>query len=151
MELEFTPEQDELRDGVRALLEQECPMSAVRALVEKRWTGSDAQPDALWAHMVELGWPALTVPEAAGGLGMGAVELAVVAEELGRVVGPGPFLPTVSQFVPAIREAGSAEQQIGRAPRLNSSHSSISYAVFCLKKKKKKTQRKTKYNVRIQH
>ena|SRR5689334_19355344 len=111
MELEFTPEQDELRDGVRALLEQECPMSAVRALVEKRWTGSDAQPDALWAHMVELGWPALTVPEAAGGLGMGAVELAVVAEELGRVVGPGPFLPTVSQFVPAIREAGSAEQQ----------------------------------------
>jgi alkylation response protein AidB-like acyl-CoA dehydrogenase len=111
MELEFTPEQDELRDGVRALLEQECSMSAVRALVEKRWTGSDAQPDALWAHMVELGWPALTVPEAAGGLGMGAVELAVVAEELGRVVGPGPFLPTVSQFVPAIREAGSGEQQ----------------------------------------
>src|SRR5689334_19269286 len=111
MELEFTPEQDELRDGVRALLQQQCSMGAVRALVEKRWTGGDAQPDALWAHMVELGWPALTVPEAAGGLGMGPVELAVVAEELGRVVGPGPFLPTVSQFVPAIRETASAEQQ----------------------------------------
>jgi alkylation response protein AidB-like acyl-CoA dehydrogenase len=61
--------------------------------------------------MVELGWPALTIPEAAGGLGLGAVELAVVVEELGRVVAPGPYLPTVAQFVPAVREAGDAEQQ----------------------------------------
>src|SRR3712207_7989584 len=34
---------------------------------------------------------------------------------------------------------GAALDQIGRAPRLNSSHANISYAVFCLKKKKNKT------------
>jgi alkylation response protein AidB-like acyl-CoA dehydrogenase len=111
MELEFSAEQDELRDGVRTVLERECPMSSVRSLVEKRWRGGDAEADQLWSRMVELGWPALTVPEAAGGLGLGAVELAVVVEELGRVVAPGPYLPTVSQFVPAVREAGDAEQQ----------------------------------------
>ena len=111
MELEFSAEQDELRDGVRAVLERECPMSAVRALVEKRWRDGDADADELWNRMVELGWPALTVPETAGGLGLGAVELAVVVEELGRVVAPGPYLPTVTQFVPAVREAGNAEQQ----------------------------------------
>jgi alkylation response protein AidB-like acyl-CoA dehydrogenase len=104
--LEFTAEQDELRDGVRTMLARECPMSLVREVVEKGTT-----PDALWSQMVELGWPALTVPERAGGLGMGAVELAVVVEELGRVLAPGPFLPTVAQFAPVVAEAGSPEQQ----------------------------------------
>src|SRR5689334_24121640 len=37
-----------------------------------------------------------------------------------------------------------------KSTRLNSSHSSISYAVFCLKKKKKKTQTVMKYtNINI--
>jgi alkylation response protein AidB-like acyl-CoA dehydrogenase len=61
--------------------------------------------------MVDLGWPALTVPEECGGLGLGFVELAVVAEELGRAVAPGPFLATVTQFVPALRHGGTADQQ----------------------------------------
>jgi len=104
--LEFTSEQEELRDGVRAMLARECPMSLVREVVEKGTT-----PDALWGQMVELGWPALTVPERAGGLGMGTVELAVVVEELGRVLAPGPFVPTVTQFAPVVAEAGSPEQQ----------------------------------------
>jgi len=104
--LEFTAEQDELRDGVRAMLARECPISLVREIVEKGTT-----PDALWNQMVELGWPALTVPEGAGGLGMGNVELAVVVEELGRVLAPGPYLPTVTQFAPVVAEAGSPEQQ----------------------------------------
>ena len=106
MHLEFTAEQDELRDGVRAMLARECPISLVREVVEK-----GTAPDALWSQMVELGWPALTVPERAGGLGMGTVELAVVVEELGRVIAPGPFVPTVTQFAPVVAEAGSREQQ----------------------------------------
>ena len=106
MHLEFTAEQDELRDGVRTVLAGECPMSLVREVVEK-----DMTADALWARMVQLGWPALTVAEDAGGLGMGPVELAVVVEELGRAVAPGPFLPTVSQFAPVVAEAGSPEQR----------------------------------------
>jgi len=72
--LEFTAEQDELRDGVRTMLARECPIALVREVVEK-----GSAPDTLWAQMVELGWPALTVPEYAGGLGMGTVELAVAA------------------------------------------------------------------------
>jgi alkylation response protein AidB-like acyl-CoA dehydrogenase len=111
MELEFTAEQEQLRESVHAVLERECPMSLVRSLVEKRWAGGEVEADDLWAHMVELGWPALTIPEAAGGLGLGMVELSVVAEELGRVVGPGPYLPTASQFVPAVRDLGDSEQQ----------------------------------------
>ncbi len=106
MQLEFTEEQDELRGAVRAVLERECGMDVVRRLVEK-----GTRPDALWAHMVELGWPALTVAPEAGGLGLGMVELAVVIEELGRAVAPGPFLPTVTQFASAVREVGRPSQQ----------------------------------------
>ncbi len=84
----------------------------MRELVESRTAGKPANADGLWGHMVELGWPALTVPEAAGGLGLGAVELAVVVEELGRALAPGPLLPTISQFVPALRALGTAEQQV---------------------------------------
>jgi alkylation response protein AidB-like acyl-CoA dehydrogenase len=111
MELEFTAEQEELRDGVRGVLTRECPISLVRALVE------DGAPVAgLWDQMVQLGWPALTIPEEHGGLGLGPVELAVVVEELGRVLAPGPFVPTVTQFVPALLEAGSPEQQAQLLP-----------------------------------
>ena len=106
MELEFSTDQDELRDSIRAVLGKESPVSLARAVVER-----DEHPDALLATMVELGWPALTIAEAFGGIGLGVLELAILAEELGRVIAPGPLLPTVSQFVPAVREAGTAAQQ----------------------------------------
>jgi len=106
MELDFSEDQEELRDGVRTMLAGECPMALVRAVVE---TGASVEP--LWRQMVELGWPALTIPEDHGGLGLGAVELAIVAEEMGRAVAPGPLLPTSAQFVPLVREVGSADQQ----------------------------------------
>ncbi len=106
MDFEFTEEQEELRASVRSVLERECRIDLVREIVEK---GGSA--DRLWARMVELDWPALTVPEEHGGLGLGFIELVVVVEELGRVLAPGPFLATVTQFVPAVREAGTPGQQ----------------------------------------
>jgi alkylation response protein AidB-like acyl-CoA dehydrogenase len=111
MELDFTADQEELRATVRTVLAAECSPAAVRELVEARTAGKPAVADSLWGHMVELGWPALTVPEACGGLGLGPVELAVVVEELGRAIAPGPLLPTISQFVPAVVALGTDEQQ----------------------------------------
>ncbi len=106
MELELSDEQLELRDAVRAVLERECPISLVRQVVEDGASGEE-----LWARMVELDWPALGVAEADGGLGLGAVELTVVAEELGKVLAPAPFLATTAQFAPALEAAGSADQR----------------------------------------
>src|SRR5438552_8978856 len=106
MELEFSADQDGLRDSTRAVLARESPVSLARAVVE-----TDARPSALWSTMVELGWPALTVAEEHGGIGLGMLEAAILAEELGRTISPGPLLATVSQFVPAVREAGTPAQQ----------------------------------------
>lgn len=49
----------------------------------------------LWSEVADQGWLGLHLDEAAGGLGLGAVELAVIAEEMGRACYPGPFLGTV--------------------------------------------------------
>jgi alkylation response protein AidB-like acyl-CoA dehydrogenase len=106
MELEFSDDQEELRSSIRAVLTNESPVSLARTIVE-----DGARPTALWATMVELGWPALTIEEEFGGIGLGMLEAAILAEELGRVIAPGPLLPTVSQFVPALRETGTPEQR----------------------------------------
>lgn len=105
MDLEFTSEQEELRASVRSFLDKECTLAVVRGIVE-----SGEPPTALWQSMVALDWPALAVPEEHGGIGLGFVETAVVVEELGRSVAPGPLLATVSQFVPMVREAGTPQQ-----------------------------------------
>ncbi|MGH9111246.1 MAG: acyl-CoA dehydrogenase family protein [Acidimicrobiales bacterium] len=104
MHLTFTEDQLALQATARAVLDRECPPSLVREAVEKG-TGSDR----LWRCLAGLGWPALTVPEAAGGLGQGFVELAVVLEELGRACAPGPYLATMTQFLPALRAAGDRD------------------------------------------
>jgi alkylation response protein AidB-like acyl-CoA dehydrogenase len=106
VELDFTDEQEELRSSVRSFLDKECPLTVVRGVVE---TGRP--PEKLWRSMVELDWPALSVPEENGGLGLTFVETAVVVEELGRAVAPGPLLPTVTQFAPMVREVGTPEQR----------------------------------------
>ena len=106
MELEFTGEQEELRASVRSFLEKECPIDVVRAVAE---TGE--APEKLWGSMVALDWPALAVPEEYGGIGLTILETAVVVEELGRAVAPGPLLATVTQFAPMVREVGASEQQ----------------------------------------
>jgi alkylation response protein AidB-like acyl-CoA dehydrogenase len=105
MELEFTSDQDELRDSIRAVLAKECPISLVRAVVEG--TGDTTR---LWATMTDLGWPALTVPEEYDGIGLGAVESGILSEELGRAVAPGALLTTVTQFVPVVRALADTDQ-----------------------------------------
>lgn len=113
MDLELSEEESELRDNVRAVLAGVCPPAAVRAVYEGKGDVS-----AIWARMVELYWPALAIAEEHGGLGLGFVEVALVAEELGRAVVPGPFLATVTQFAPAVRELGGdgalAAELLGR-------------------------------------
>jgi alkylation response protein AidB-like acyl-CoA dehydrogenase len=106
MELEFSADQDELRESMRAVLSRESPVALARRVVD-----DDVRPDALWATLTGLGWTALTVPEADGGIGLGIIEAGILAEEIGRVIAPGPLLATVTQFVPAVREIGTAEQR----------------------------------------
>ncbi len=91
MDFDLSEDQLALRDGARALLDDLAATTRVRHVAEtpERWDRD------LWAAMVDQGWLAVAVPEAEGGVGLGAVELGVLLEEIGRHVAPAPFLPTV--------------------------------------------------------
>ncbi|TQM14818.1 acyl-CoA dehydrogenase family protein [Pseudonocardia kunmingensis] len=106
MQLVFDTEQEDLRRSVRRFLENEVPLATVRTLMDT----PDAHDPALWRRMAEeLGLQGLMVPEEHGGSGAGFVELAVVAEEMGRAVLPGPFFATAVLAVSAILDAGDDE------------------------------------------
>jgi alkylation response protein AidB-like acyl-CoA dehydrogenase len=107
MDFELTPEQQELVDSVRAVLERECPAALVRDVVENR-----SRPEQPWKSARELGWTAIDVPEAEGGLALGFHQLGLVVEQHGRFIAPGPFLATITQFLPLVREAGSEAQRL---------------------------------------
>ncbi len=91
MNVTISEEQKMLQDSVRKLVQNEIPLTRVRTLAEE----PKGLNDELWTRIAEQGWLGILVPEDLGGLGMGVQELAVVCEELGRGVVPGPFLSTV--------------------------------------------------------
>jgi alkylation response protein AidB-like acyl-CoA dehydrogenase len=110
MQLDFTADQEELRDSVRAVLAKECPPSVVRAHVEATVAGRPSDVGRqLWDTFAGLDWQALAIAEDHGGIGLGFAELAVVAEELGRVIAPSPLITTVAGFAPLLREADGGE------------------------------------------
>jgi alkylation response protein AidB-like acyl-CoA dehydrogenase len=91
MDFDLSDDQLALRDGARELLDGLAAPERVRA-----HTAGDAPFDAaLWRAMVEQGWLGIEVPEARDGLGLGAVEVAVLCEELGRHAAPAPFVSSV--------------------------------------------------------
>src|SRR5829696_2301550 len=79
-----------LRDASRDLLTDRAAVDVLRGQLE---TEAEVDP-ALWRLAAELGWVGLLVPEEHGGSGQGLIELALVAEEIGRAVARGPFLPS---------------------------------------------------------
>ena len=107
MNLEFSEEQLFIRDQARNFLSQECTAATVRGVLDSE-TPFDKE---LWQKIVDLGWTAMAIPENHGGLGLGYLELCVIAEELGRALAPVPFSSSVYLATEAIKSWGSEAQQ----------------------------------------
>ncbi|MCW2985648.1 MAG: acyl-CoA dehydrogenase [Conexibacter sp.] len=114
MNFDFTEDQQEIKKTARDLLASRSSFAKVREAAEGK-----AYDDGLWKELVELGWPGIAVAEEHGGQGLGAVELAILSEELGYALAASPFLSTVTA-AEAIGAAGSAEQQARWLPGLAS-------------------------------
>ena len=87
----ITEEHRALAGTVASLLAKHHARAAARDLLE---SGEETLP-AFWTEMAGLGLLGLHLPEELGGSGFGLPELLVVAEQSGRAVAPGPFVPTV--------------------------------------------------------
>jgi alkylation response protein AidB-like acyl-CoA dehydrogenase len=114
MDFELGEEQVMLKTSARDFLEKECPKKLVRDMIEDE---KGYSPE-LWRKMAELGWQALVFPEEYGGIGSGFLDLAVLSEEMGRALVPGPFMPTVVLAGGTILAAGSEEQKQEFLPKI---------------------------------
>jgi alkylation response protein AidB-like acyl-CoA dehydrogenase len=102
MDFAFTEDQEELRGGVRTVLDAECTPDALRAFeVADEAARADIAANR-WAVLAELGAPALVVPESANGLGLGDVDLVGVLEEAGYACLPEPLLETAALAAPTL-------------------------------------------------
>ncbi|HZO37078.1 MAG TPA: acyl-CoA dehydrogenase family protein [Solirubrobacteraceae bacterium] len=91
MHFDLTDDQKEIKDVARQLLASRSPMAKVREAAE-----AERYDEALWTELVELAWPGIAVSEEHNGQGLGAVELAVLLEELGYACAATPLLSTAT-------------------------------------------------------
>lgn len=113
----LSEEQLALVDSVTNLLRDRCDPLRVHKIFD---TPGEAQFDSeLWAALCEMGVPAIMVPEEQGGLGLELIDLAIVAEALGKAVAPVPFLGHVLAAL-AIALGGSEAQKAKWLPLLAS-------------------------------
>src|SRR6266511_3685146 len=97
----FSEEQKALAASVRGFIEERFPIERVAEIADSDggWDG------AWWPEVSALGWTGVSVPEDAGGLGMGFLEEAIVLEETGRGLFPGPYFSPVVLAMPALASA----------------------------------------------
>lgn len=102
-----TPEQKMLADGVDRFVREHGRFEHWRKLS----AGGDAFDQAHWQQMADMGWLALVIPEADGGIGASPAEAAIVAEGLGRGLFREPYISTCVMAVRLLAQAGNDEQR----------------------------------------
>lgn len=114
MNLDFSEEQKQLREQVRRFLSEQAPPSLIRSVIDEK-RPYDA---GLYRGLAELGLLGAAIPEEYGGVGLGHLELCVIAEELGRVLAPVPVASSIYMLAEGLLHAGSDEQKARWLPGL---------------------------------
>jgi alkylation response protein AidB-like acyl-CoA dehydrogenase len=107
MNFDFTDDQRAIKRTARDFLTARYPPETVRALAADERGFTDEQ----WRELTDLGWTGLVVPEDDGGLGLGALELVVIQEELGHALAPTPFLSTVAATLLIVAAGTEAQRE----------------------------------------
>ena len=126
MDLVLSESQQMLKNSAREFLAQECQPGLVRAM-EKDQRG---YPEELWNRMVALEWTGLPFPEEYGGAGGTFLDLAVLLEEMGRTLVPGPFFSTLVLGGLTLLDAGSDAQKQELLPRICRGQTFITLALL---------------------
>jgi alkylation response protein AidB-like acyl-CoA dehydrogenase len=103
----FSDEHEEIRRYARQWLDERAPLDEVRKVMES----TEGFDPSHWMELGELGWLGMAIDETHGGAGFGFMELAVLAEEMGRSLFPSPFLSTVVMGASLVEALGTDEQR----------------------------------------
>jgi len=106
MDFRLSSDQLELAKSAKDFLSKQCSGDAVRRAFESE----DGCDKDLYSKIAELGWIGVAVPEEHSGAGLGLVELAVVAEQLGYFNAPVPFFSNACLAVPLLIAAGAHDE-----------------------------------------
>ncbi|HIF94154.1 MAG: acyl-CoA dehydrogenase family protein [Myxococcales bacterium] len=108
MDFRLSDEQEALQEAARSFLKEASSPEQIRSSI-KNPNGFDP---VVWRQIaLELGWPALLIPERHGGLGLGQVDLAVLLEATGEALLCSPLFSTVALGVNTLLQVGTDEQQ----------------------------------------
>jgi len=105
---DFSDEQKVLQNEVQRFLSDRSKLSVARSVLDD---ASLYHSEAVWQQILDLGWTGIAIPDQYGGVGLGYLELCVMAQELGRSLAPVPFSSTVYQFSEAVLRGGNEEQR----------------------------------------
>jgi alkylation response protein AidB-like acyl-CoA dehydrogenase len=114
VDLTYTEEQELFRKSVRDFVTDRVPHERLAEIAD----GAEGWDPALWKEAAGLGLTGISVPEGHGGAGMGFVEEAIAAEELGRGVFPGPWLGSVILAQPALEQTPELLQAVSSGERI---------------------------------
>ena len=109
MALVLNEEQQMLKESAQGFLAEFAPIAELR---KQRDAGSQTgYADNLWGQMTDMGWAAILVPEAYGGLEFGHVGMGQIVEQTGRTLTASPLFATAVLGVTAINVAGNETQK----------------------------------------
>ena len=114
MDLSYSEEQELFRKSVREFVTDRLPPERLAEIAD----GDEGWDPTLWKEAAALGLAGVSVPEEQGGAGMGFVEEAIVSEELGRGVFPGPWLGSVVLAQPALARAPELLRSVASGERV---------------------------------
>jgi len=112
---DFSDDQKFLREEARKFLTAQCTTKEVREVLDDEALSHHA---GVWQKIVDMGWLGAAIPEEYGGLGLGMLEMCVIAEELGRALAPVPFGSSAFFFAEAVKLAGTEEQKKTLLPKI---------------------------------
>jgi len=107
MNFEYTEEQQQLADSLRRYLANEYGFDRRKAII----ASPEGVSDIAWAAFAELGLTAITLPEADGGFGGGAVDLMAPMEACGEALVVEPLIETIGLGARLVARAGSPAQR----------------------------------------
>lgn len=127
MALVINEEQQMLRSSASEFLNKKSPVEGMRKLRDSR---SELGYDpAIWQEMAEMGWTALVIPEAYGGLDFGYTGFGQILEETGRTLCASPLISTALIGATAIQHLGSVMQKEALLPEIGAGNLIVGLAI----------------------
>ena len=125
MDFALSQEQRMLQESIAGYLETGCPLSRVREVAE----AGENRAEDVWRSLTDLGAHAVLVDEEYGGVGLGLLESALIAEALGGAVAPVPFVASSVMAPVALAAAGSDAQKERWLPQIAAGETVFGLAV----------------------